>query len=69
MRRMDQWMLRARSSEVEWTVGRIIHRRTREIIRGLRVSFWEWRAWRKDGRVVEGVRERRWIAQMGIFDA
>jgi hypothetical protein len=67
MRRMSQWMFRARSSGVERLLGRIIQRITRDMIRGLRVSLWECRACRKSGRVVEGVRERRWIAQMGIL--
>jgi hypothetical protein len=67
MRRMSQWMFLARSSGVERVVGRIIQRITREMTRGLIVSLWECKAFRKSGRVVEGVRERRWIAQTGIL--
>ncbi len=52
---------------MERAVGRIIQRIARDTIRGLRVSFWECRACRKSGRVVEGVSERRWIAQTGIL--
>lgn len=59
MRRMDQWMFFARRGAVESVVGRIIQRRTREMVRRLRGGFWECRAWRKEGRVVVGVRERR----------
>jgi hypothetical protein len=60
-------MFLARSSGVERAVGRMIQRITRDMIRGLIVSFWECKACRKSGRVVKGVRERRWIAQTGIL--
>jgi len=60
-------MFLARSSGVERLVGRMIQRITRDIISGLIVSLWECKVFRKPGRVVEGVRERRWIAQTGIL--
>jgi hypothetical protein len=60
-------MFLARSSGVERVVGRMIQRITRDIISGLIVSLWECKVFRKPGRVVEGVRARRWIAQTGIL--
>ena len=37
MRRRSQWMFWARSLSVEVVVGRMIHRTTRAMVRGLRV--------------------------------
>ncbi len=65
IRRRSQWIFLARSSEVEREVGRIIHRTTRDMTSGFRVSLCECRVVRKEGIV--SVRERRWIAQTGIL--
>jgi len=67
MRRMSQCMFWARSSDVEMLVGRIIQRITRAMVRGLREVF-VWMVVRNWERGVLGVRERRWIVQIGIMD-
>jgi hypothetical protein len=61
------WMFLARSSDVEMIDGRIIQRITRAMVRGLRDVF-VWRVVRNWGSVVVGVRERRWMEQIGIVN-
>lgn len=51
---------------MERVFGRIIQRITRDMTSGFREGDAEWRVERKDGIVVEGVRERRWTAQRGM---
>lgn len=60
-------MFWARSSDVEMLVGRIIQRITRAMVRGLREVF-VWMVVRNWESGVLGVRERRWIVQIGIMD-
>ena len=48
-------------------LGGMIQRITRDMMSGFRASFLEWRGFRKEGRVVVGLRERRCIAQTGIL--
>jgi hypothetical protein len=67
MRRRSQWMFFARSSAVEREVGRMIHRIMRDMTSRLRVSLWECSVIRKEGIVVEGARETRWMAQTGMM--
>lgn len=53
---------------MESVVGRMIQRTTLEITRGLSVSLWERRARKKLGSVVVGVRESKWIWQIGMLE-
>lgn len=64
MRRMSQWMLRARRCSVEIFVGRIIQRTTWDITKG--VKFEDLRVERKVGRAMVGWRDMRWRVQSGI---
>lgn len=66
MSKTSQCIFLARRGTVERVWGRIIHRMTRDIVRGSREVVE--RVWIKVGREVEGVRERRWIVQIGIFE-
>lgn len=65
MTRMSQWMFLARRGTVESVVGRMIQRITRDMTRGLRSV--DERDKRNLGIEVEGLRERRWIVQIGIL--
>jgi hypothetical protein len=66
MRRMSQWMFLARRGTVESVVGRIIQRITRDVTMGLRSEAW--RVLTNVGIEVEGLRERRFMVQIGIFE-
>jgi hypothetical protein len=64
-RKRSQWMLRPRRVSVDWWLGRIIHRMTRDTTRG-EISE-DLRVVRKAERGVVGFRARRWIVQSGIL--